>query len=233
MAPNNPQREAWRERAIEMYLPLAGHLAQRFRGRGESLDDLVQVAAVGLIKAVDGFDPDRKNDFISYAVPTIAGELKRHFRDKTWDIRVSRRVQELRQAILAVWDPLTQQLGRTPTAKDLAIHLGVTESEATEGLLSTNAYSALSLDTPIGVNESGNSITLSDVVGGPDDALVTAEERATLAPKLRELPKRKKQILAKRLFSDMTQAEIGADMGISQMHVSRLLNQCLTELSSE
>src|SRR3954467_12380789 len=145
----HPSPPAWRDPTIEAWLPLARHLANRYSGRGEPTDDLIQTATVGLIKAVDKFDPDRGVDFAGYAIPTIIGEIKRHFRDRTWSVRVPRRLQELRLAITEANSTLTHSLGRSPTVADIAVHLGVTEEEVLEGLEGARAYNATSLSTPI------------------------------------------------------------------------------------
>src|SRR5215212_11146767 len=150
----HPARAKQRDRAIEAWLPLARHLAHRYSGRGEPTDDLIQTATVGLIKAVDKFDPDRGVDFAGYAIPTIIGEIKRHFRDRTWSVRVPRRLQELRLAITEANASLTHVLGRSPTVADVAAHLGVSEDDVVEGLEGARAYSAASLSTPVGAEGS-------------------------------------------------------------------------------
>lgn len=217
-----------RERLIEMYCPLAEHLARRFRNRGEQLDDLVQVATIGLIKSVDGYDITRGAGFTSYAIPMIVGELKRHFRDKGWDVRVPRRLQELRLEIAKVSGDLAQQLGRSPTVADLAGRLGVSEEDIIEGLDSGNAYRALSLHAPVTGDESGTE--LMDMLGGIDPDMANVEDREALRPLIARLPQREQRILALRFFGNMTQTQIADEMGISQMHVSRLLSQSLAML---
>ncbi|WP_203707973.1 sigma-70 family RNA polymerase sigma factor, partial [Asanoa iriomotensis] len=163
MPAGHPSRAALRDRTIEAWLPLANHLAHRYGGRGEPTDDLLQTAAVGLIKAVDKFDPSRGVDFAGYAIPTIVGELKRHFRDRTWDIRVPRRLQELRLAISEANSSLLQSLGRSPTVADIALHLKISEEEVLEGLEGARAYNAVSLSTPTGDGERGTE--LGDLLG--------------------------------------------------------------------
>src|SRR5690349_20770504 len=162
----SPDRARARERLVEMYLPLAEHLARRFRHRGELLDDLVQVASLALLKSIDGFDPNRGAAFTSYAIPMIVGELKRHFRDKGWDVRVPRRLQELRLEISKVTGDLAQELGRSPTVADLAQRLGVSEEDIIEGLECGHAYRALSINAPAGGDERG--VELLDLLGGVD-----------------------------------------------------------------
>jgi RNA polymerase sigma-B factor len=217
-----------RERVIELYLPLAEYLARRFRNRGEPYDDLSQVAVIGLIKSVDGFDPSRGVEFASYAIPTIVGELKRHFRDKGWSVRVPRRLQELKLEIAKAVSELTQQLQRSPTVADLATHLGLPEDEILAGLDTANAYSALSLHTPVAGEESGPEVV--DLLGDDDPSLRSVEDRATLRPLIRRLPEREQRIIALRFFGNMTQSQIADQIGISQMHVSRLLARSLKQL---
>src|SRR6266540_3062630 len=211
-----------RDRLIEMYLPLAEYLARRFRNRGEPLDDLVQVANLGLIKSVDGYDLSRGAAFTSYAIPMIVGELKRHFRDKGWDVRVPRRLQELRLEITKATSDLSQQLGRSPTVSDIASHLGVTDEDVIEGLDSGHAYRALSLHAPVAGEEA--TTELADLLGDVDPDMQGVEDREALRPLVAKLPKREQRIIAMRFFGNMTQSQIAAELGISQMHVSRLLS---------
>jgi RNA polymerase sigma-B factor len=224
----HPDRVTARDRAITAWLPLARHLARRFDGRGETLDDLTQIATVGLIKAIDRFDPEYGNDFAAYAVPTIVGEIKRHFRDRTWDVRVPRRLQELKLDINTATATLMQTLGRSPTVADLAQHLKRGEEEILEGLESARAYSAMSLQTMVGNNEDGTE--LGDLFGVDDPELATAELRASLGPALNTLPPRERQIIVLRFFGNLTQTQIAERVGVSQMHVSRLLARSLTAL---
>ena len=225
---SSPDRARARERLVEMYLPLAEHLARRFRHRGELLDDLVQVASLALLKSIDGFDPNRGAAFTSYAIPMIVGELKRHFRDKGWDVRVPRRLQELRLEISKVSGDLAQKLGRSPTVADLAGHLEVTDEEIIEALDCSQAYRALSLHAPVSSDETGGE--LMDLLGGIDPEMESVENRAELRPLLARLPEREQKIIAMRFFGNMTQSQIAAEIGISQMHVSRLLTHALTAL---
>ena len=219
------QRCRARDELIEQQRPFAEFLARRFRNRGEPLEDLYQVAALGLIKAVDGFDPARGSSFVGYAVPTILGELRRHFRDKGWNVRVPRRLQELRTQIAAVTEPLTHQLGRPPSTADLAETLGLPEDEIREGLVAAQAYSATSLQAPL--NREGDGPTLADLVCHEDDGYEVVEARESLRPLLAGLPERERRILGLRFYSQLTQSEIAAELGISQMHVSRLLSRSL------
>nr|WP_239077177.1 RNA polymerase sigma factor SigF [Actinocatenispora rupis] len=222
-------RPRLRDRTIEWYLPLAEHLARRFRDRGEAQDDLVQVATIGLIKAVDGYDPARGVEFTSYAVPTIVGEVKRHFRDKGWAVRVPRRLQELKLAISTATGTLTQQLGRSPTVADLAEHLGVSEDDVVEGLDSGHAYAAVSLSAPVGSGDEMMS-EVQDLLGGDDPEMATVEDRESLRPLLMKLPERERTIVVLRFFGNLTQSQIADRVGISQMHVSRLLTRSLARL---
>src|SRR3989440_778819 len=228
---DNPRRSQLRGRAIEAWLPLAKHLAQRFHGRGEPLDDLVQVATVGLIKAIDRFDPEYGNDFAAYAVPTIVGEIKRHFRDRTWDIRVPRRLQELKLDINEATATLSQQLGRSPTVADIATYLQRSEDEVIEGLEGARAYSAVSLQTLVGAGIDGTE--LGDLFGQDDPDLALAEFRASLGPALDALSPREQHIVILRFFGNLTQTQIAHRVGISQMHVSRLLARSLATLRGQ
>ncbi|GAA2577872.1 hypothetical protein GCM10010399_04540 [Dactylosporangium fulvum] len=224
----SPDRERVRARLIELYIPLAEYLARRFRNRGEQFDDLVQVANLGLIKSVDGYDPTRGAAFTSYAIPMIVGELKRHFRDKGWDVRVPRRLQELRLEISKVTDDLAQELGRSPTVTDLAERLGVGEEEIIEGIESGHAYRALSINAPATGEENG--MELAELLGGVDRDLEAVDDRQTLRPLIIQLPAREQRILAMRFAGNLTQTQIAEKLGISQMHVSRLLAHALTFL---
>jgi RNA polymerase sigma-B factor len=227
----HPSRAALREKTIEAWLPLAQHLAHRYSGRGEPSDDLVQTAAIGLIKAVDKFDPTRGVDFAGYAIPTIIGELKRHFRDRTWDIRVPRRLQELRLAISEANSSLLQSLGRSPTVADIAAHLKLAEEEVLEGLEGARAYNAVSLSTPTGDGE--RATELGDMLGAEDGEFELAELRVALGPALATLDEREQKILTLRFYGNLTQSQIAEQIGVSQMHVSRLLARALTKLRGQ
>jgi RNA polymerase sigma-B factor len=228
-APEGDQeRQVARNRLVELHLPLVEYLARRFRNRGEPYDDLVQVATIGLIKSIDRFDLDRGVEFTTYATPTIVGEVKRHFRDKGWTIRVPRRLQELKLSLAKATADLSQRLGRSPTVAELAGHLGVSEEDILEGLQSANAYSAVSLDAPDGSDE--DSPAVADSLGAVDEALEGVEYRESLKPLLEQLPPREKKILLLRFFGNKTQSQIAVEIGISQMHVSRLLARTLAQL---
>ena len=216
---------------IEAHLPLVEHCARRFRNRGEPFEDLVQVGTIGLIKSIDRFDSDRGVEFSTYATPTIIGEIKRYFRDKGWAIRVPRRLQELRMQISATSAELTQTLGRSPTPRELAESIGCTVEEIVEGIESSNAYATLSLDA--GDNsgdEPGASIL--DALGVDDVNLEHVEIRESIKPLLDRLEPREKKILLLRFFKNMTQSQIAEEIGVSQMHVSRLLTRTLEQLRS-
>jgi RNA polymerase sigma-B factor len=231
LEPDDPARAEVRDRLVTGYLPLAEHIAQRFSGKGIAKDDLVQVASVGLIHAVDRFDSRKGADFLSFAVPTVMGEVRRHFRDTTWPMRVPRRLQELRLSVNQANGELSQQLGRPPTDAELAEHLGITEREVQEGFEARQAYRAVSLDEPPFEDE--QRLPLAEMIGEEDTALEFVENHETLAPLIQELPERERTILALRYFGDMTQSQIAEQVGISQMHVSRLLNRTLNELREE
>jgi RNA polymerase sigma-B factor len=221
----SPERQAIRDELVETHLPLVEYLARRFRNRGELHDDLVQVATIGLIKSVDRFDLERGVEFSTYATPTIVGEIKRHFRDKGWAIRVPRRLQELKLSLAKATSELAQRNGRSPTVAELATYLGMSEEDVLEGLESANAYSTVSLDTP----ESGDSdaLAVADTLGVIDESLEGVEYRESLKPLLDQLPAREKRILLLRFFGNMTQSQIASELSISQMHVSRLLSHAL------
>jgi len=225
---DDPQRQRVRDELVEMHLPLVEYLARRFRNRGEPLDDLIQVATIGLIKSVDRFDLERGVEFSTYATPTIVGEIKRHFRDKGWAIRVPRRLQELKLSLAKATSELSQKNGRAPTVAELATQLGISEEEVLEGLESANAYSAVSLDAPDTGDD--DSPAVADSLGTTDDSLEGVEYRESLKPLLEKLPPREKKILLLRFFGNMTQSQIAAELGISQMHVSRLLARTLAQL---
>jgi len=215
-----------RTKLIESHIGLVEYLARRFAGRGEPLDDLIQVATIGLVKAVDRFDPDREVEFSTYATPTIVGELKRHFRDKGWAVRVPRRLQELNLRLGGVVSQLSQDLQRSPTVAEIAEAAGATEDEVLEALDSSHAYSLISLDAA--QNEEG--LSYHEQIGSEDEALEALEDRLAVGPLLRKIPPRERRMLHLRFFKGMTQSEIAQELGISQMHVSRLLAKTLAQL---
>jgi RNA polymerase sigma-B factor len=224
--PDAPRGGRTRDQLVEMHLPLVEYLARRFAGRGEPLDDLIQVGTIGLIKAVDRFDLARGVEFSTYATPTVVGEIKRHFRDKGWTVRVPRRLQELRAALATATGTLTQNLGRSPTVTELAELLELNEEEVIEGLESANAYAAVSLEA----TDDEDGMSVLDTLGETDEALEGVEYRESLKPLLDSLPERERRILVLRFFGNLTQSQIATELGISQMHVSRLLARTLSQL---
>jgi RNA polymerase sigma-B factor len=216
-----------RDELVTAHMGLAEYLARRFTNRGEPLDDLMQVASLGLLKAVDRFDPDRGLEFSTYATPTIVGELKRHFRDKGWAVRVPRRVQELHLRLGAVVSALSQELGRSPTIPEIAHAAKVSEEEVVEAIEAGHAYRFTSLDAPTGGED---ETALSSQLGVDDQNLIDSEHRVALSPLIARFPPRERMILHLRFFEGMTQSEIASRLGISQMHVSRLLARSLAQL---
>ena len=230
LARDDPRRERLRDELVTGYLPIAQHIARRFAHRGEPLDDLVQVATVGLINAVDRYSPEKGADFFSFAVPTISGEVRRHFRDQGWSMRVPRRLKDMHVSINAVVSELSQRLGRAPKPTEIAERLGVPVSEVLEGLEASEAYRSSSLDEMLS-SEQG-SATVGELVGEADAELDRVDYRQALRPVLAELADRERTIVMLRFFGNMTQTQIAEQVGISQMHVSRLLTQTLGRLRS-
>jgi len=211
---------------VERFLPLARQLARRYQHAGEPLEDLVQVASVGLLKAIDRFDPARDTAFSSFAVPTILGELKRHFRDKGWSVRVPRDLQELAVRIERLTDLVGREVGRAPTVEELAQRAGVTVEQVLEAREASSAYRAVSLDRPRDDDEEG----LGGGFGAEDPGFGLAEDAATVERLMRVLTDRERQVLRLRFGEDLTQSEIGALVGVSQMHVSRIIRQAVARL---
>jgi len=224
--PDDPGRPALRQRTIEAWLPLAYYLARRYRGRGEPVGDLVQVAVVGLIESIDRFEIGRGTGFMTYAIPSVLGELKRHFRDHSWSMRVPRRAQEVWLSIRGATDALTQDLGRTPTAPDLASRLGVGADQVLEGLQAARVYRPASLSAP--ANDGDGEI--GDLLGACDYGFELTELRMALRAALTKLSERERIMLGLRFYEDLTQQQIATRFGISQMHVSRLLVTTLLRL---
>jgi RNA polymerase sigma-B factor len=220
---------AAREALVERFLPLARQLARRYQRGGESLDDLIQVASLGLLKAIDRFDPARETAFSSFAVPTILGELKRHFRDKGWAVRVPRDLQELAVRVDRITDELARELGRVPTLGETAERTGASEEQVLEAREAAGAYRAISLDRPRDDEDDGDG-TLGDAYGADDPAFALAEDAATVERLMRVLAPREQEVLRLRFAEDLTQSEIGARIGVSQMHVSRLIRQAIERL---
>jgi RNA polymerase sigma-B factor len=219
------EHEALRDALIERHLPLVTFMARKFADRGEPLDDLIQVGTIGLIKAIDRFEISKGFEFSTFATPTIVGEIKRHFRDKTWAVRVPRRLQELGASVTKATTELTQKLDRSPTPKEIAKHLGITVDDVAEALESNAAYSTVSLDVT-----SETSTSIGETFGALDEALEGVEYRESLKPLLAQLDDREKRILQMRFFDNLSQSQIATELGISQMHVSRILNKVLTHL---
>ena len=219
------EHEALRAALIERHLPLVTFMARKFADRGEPLDDLIQVGTIGLIKAIDRFEISKGFEFSTFATPTIVGEIKRHFRDKTWAVRVPRRLQELGASVTKATTELTQKLDRSPTPKEIAKHLGITVDDVAEALESNAAYSTVSLDVT-----SETSTSIGETFGALDEALEGVEYRESLKPLLSQLDDREKRILQMRFFENLSQSQIATELGISQMHVSRILNKVLTHL---
>ena len=217
-----------REVLVERFLPLARQLARRYEHTDEPLEDLTQVASIGLVKAVDRFDPERGFAFSSFAVPTILGELRRHFRDKTWSVRVPRDLQELSLTVERVATTLTHDLRRPPTIAEIAAAVGTTDEAVLEAREASGAYRAASLQAPRGDDEAGE--TLGDQLGADEHGFGLAEDRATLARLLSELSPRDREILRLRFEEDLTQAEIGERIGVSQMQISRIIRRSLARL---
>jgi RNA polymerase sigma-B factor len=228
---DGPERDAVRDELVTAWLPMAHRIAGRFRDRGESVEDLRQVAALGLVKAIDRFEPDR-GAFESYAVPTITGEIKRHFRDRMWALRVPRRVQELRNKVRVARRELTQSPGSPePSVADIATHTGLTEEEVSAGMEALESFSTLSLDAEMSAGDDGYS--LADTLGASDSSFDVVVDRESAKEGLRRLPERERAILYMRFFEDMTQSRIADQLGISQMHVSRLISRSCARVRDE
>ncbi|OSC43072.1 RNA polymerase sigma factor SigF [Mycobacterium decipiens] len=221
-----------RDKIVERCLPLADHIARRFEGRGEPRDDLVQVARVGLVNAVVRFDVETGSDFVSFAVPTIMGEVRRHFRDNSWSVKVPRRLKELHLRLGAATADLSQRLGRAPTASELAVELGMDRAEVVEGLVAGSSYNTLSIDSGSGSDDDA-ARAIADTLGDVDAGLDQIENREALRPLLQALPERERMVLVLRFFESMTQTQIAERVGISQMHVSRLLAKSLAQLRDQ
>ena len=217
---------------VEAFMPLARSLARRYHRGEEPLEDLEQVAALGLLKAIKGFDPDRGHAFASFAVPTIVGELRRHFRDKGWAVRVPRDLQELALAVQRKADEMSTEIGRPPTAEELAAKLGRDVEDVLEGREALRAMRPASLDRPSAAGDDEDELPMARI-GALDPGYERTEEAVTIGSLVRDLPERERKILALRFGGDLTQSEIGERLGISQMHVSRLLRRTIEELQEQ
>jgi RNA polymerase sigma-B factor len=224
---------AAREKLIEQYMSLVRSLARRYSYRGEQLEDLVQIGAIGLIKAIDRFDVDRGVELTTYATPNIIGEIKRHFRDKGWSVRVPRGLQELNVQLSRLVETQTVELGRSPTIPELAKAAGVEEEAVLEALESGRAYSSLSLSTGGGGGDGEDDLDPMESIGTEEHEFEVSEDRAVLAPGFRILDERERKILQLRFFDGLTQSQIAQQVGISQMHVSRLIRRSLEKIRSE
>ncbi|CAL9551777.1 RNA polymerase sigma factor [Streptomyces griseomycini] len=225
-----PEYQYARNTLIEMNMSLVRFAAGRFRSRGpEEMEDIVQVGMIGLIKAIDRFELSREVEFTSFAIPYIVGEMKRFFRDTSWSVHVPRRLQEARVQLARATEELRSRLGRTPTVKELAQLMSLTEEEVNEARIAANGYNSASLDAAIGSEPDGESV-LADFIGTEDAALELVEDFHALAPMIAELDERERKIVHWRFVEELTQAEIGERLGCSQMHVSRLLSRTLKRL---
>ena len=226
LEPGSTRHHEVRAALVETHLPLVRYLARRFAGRGEPTDDLLQIGTIGLLQAIDRFEPERGLEFSTFATPNIVGEIKRHFRDRGWMVRVPRRLQELQAELSTGISELSQRLGRSPTIRELAAHLGLTEEQVIEGTDSARAYSAVPIDVP----NSATGMTVADGLIDTDDAMDHVELRHTLGPVLAGLGERERTALVLRFVENKTQNEIALALGVSQVHVSRLLSRTLMEL---
>ncbi|MDT0439197.1 MULTISPECIES: SigB/SigF/SigG family RNA polymerase sigma factor [Streptomyces] len=225
-----PEHQYARNTLIEMNISLVRYAASRFRSRGpEEMEDIVQVGTIGLIKAIDRFEVSREVEFTSFSIPYIVGEIKRFFRDTSWAVHVPRRLQEARVQLARATEELSTRLGRTPTVAELSQLMSLTEDEVVEARLASNGYNSSSLDAAISAGDDGESV-LADFIGCEDGALELVEDFHALAPLLAELDERERLIIHLRFVEERTQAEIGARLGVSQMHVSRLLSRLLARL---
>lgn len=227
---DSPDFRKRRDRIVQRCLPLADHIARRFDGRGEARDDLVQVARLGLVNAVNRYDVDTGSDFVSFAVPTIMGEVRRYFRDNSWSVKVPRRLKELHLRLGAATSELSQRLGRAPTASELAAELEMNRDEVIEGLVAGSSYTTLSIDSGGGGEDAP---AIADTLGGVDVSLDQIENREALRPLLAALPERDRTVLMLRFFEGLTQTQIAERVGVSQMHVSRLLAKSLARLRDQ
>jgi RNA polymerase sigma-B factor len=226
-ATSEQEEQRLRQLLVVLNVPVATSIALRYRGRGESIDDLVQTAHLGLVKAVNGFDPRRGQDLLAYAVPTISGEVKRHFRDQGWDIRPPRRVQELRGEVERASAELTQALGRSPRLSEIAAHLGAPEDDVVECVASADLYHVHSLDAPVGGMQ---DLSVSETLGELDPQLGQIDDVLSVRPLLDKLSPRDRRILSLRFFQGWTQQQIADDVGVTQMQISRLLSSALRRL---
>ncbi|MFI5718485.1 RNA polymerase sigma factor SigF [Nocardia sp. NPDC051750] len=234
LAPDDPRREELRAEIVHLGLPLAEHIARRFNGRGEVFDDLLQIARVGLVQAVDRFDVTRGSSFLSFAVPTIMGEVRRHFRDHTWAVRVPRGTKELHLRVGPASEALYQRLGRVPTAREIAAELGVGLTDVTQALIAGNAHTSNSLDAAVRDHDDETSPpAVLTRLGRDEPCYELLEDAITVRPLIEQLPRRERQILVWRFFGGLTQNQIATRLGVSQMQVSRILARTLNSLREQ
>ncbi|MET9030746.1 RNA polymerase sigma factor SigF [Nocardia sp. NPDC004168] len=230
MDEGDPHRAALREEVTRRCLPLAEHIARKFSGRGENYEDLLQIARVGLVLAVDRFDVSRGSSFLGFAVPTIMGEVRRHFRDNTWSLRVPRRLKEIQLRVGPATETLSHRLGRMPTAREIAEELDVDLGEVTQALIAGNAYQANSLDAAGREEGDGAPQSLADTLGSEEPCYDLLEQAMAVRPLIAELPPRDRQVLVMRFYESRTQSQIAEELGVSQMQVSRILARILKDL---
>ncbi|MFI1917942.1 RNA polymerase sigma factor SigF [Nocardia sp. NPDC020380] len=228
-----PERDTLREEAIRRCLPLADHIARKFSGRGEAYEDLLQVARLGMVQSIDRFDVARGSRFLSFAVPTIMGEVRRYFRDNTWAVRVPRRVKETQNRLGSTIETLAQRLGRMPKARELAAELGVDRPEITQALLASNAYQSSSLDAVAPDEGENTPLALLDALGEEEPNYELVDQFLAVRPLIEELPTRERRVLVMRFFESKTQSQIAEQLGVSQMQVSRILTRTLNWLREE
>ncbi|MFD6157730.1 RNA polymerase sigma factor SigF [Nocardia sp. NPDC060256] len=230
---DDPQRAVVREELISRCLPLAEHIARKFTGRGENFDDLLQIARVGMVAAVDRFDASHGSPFLAFAVPTIMGEVRRHFRDYTWSVRVPRRLKEIQQTIAPAIETLAQRLGRMPKAREIAEELGADLVEVTQALIARNAYQTSSIDVGLDSDDDNAPRSPLDTLGAEEPEYQTVEDYLAVKPLIAALPDRERQVLIMRFFESKTQDQIAAQLGVSQMQVSRILSKTLSTLREQ
>jgi RNA polymerase sigma-B factor len=227
----DPRWEQIRSELVRIHIPLGRHVARRYTGHSEPREDIEQAAMLGLVKAINRYDPAYGGKFLAFAMPTMIGEVKRHFRDRTWAMRIPRRLQELHLVLRTARQDFIHENGRPPTIPEVCALLGITEEEAIETLGAADAYQTISLDVP--ASEDGDSASLGDLIGNDDPELETILDRDALRPMLERLPARERTILLHRFYGNKSQAEIADLLGISQMHVSRLISKTLAQLRRE
>ncbi|MFI9403701.1 RNA polymerase sigma factor SigF [Nocardia sp. NPDC052316] len=230
---DDPHRNELREEVMRRCLPLAEHIARKFAGRGESFDDLQQIASLGLILAVDRFDVSRGSSFLSFAVPTIMGEVRRHFRDHTWAVRVPRRLKEIQQLLGPTTETLSNRLGRVPTAREIAAELDLDVGEVTQALIAKNGYQTNSIDAVTRDDGEATPMPLAAGLGAEEPCYQLLEQSMTVRPLIAALPERERRVLIMRFFESMTQAQIAEQLGVSQMQVSRILSKTLNTLRAQ